>query len=88
MTHAQLAIVILIALAAVTLGASSRNDTVPHEEIGRFQMMSVEEHGGIDALPFILNILLTGGTGLVFDFIHGTVYRPLPSYEGPGADRT
>jgi hypothetical protein len=45
-----------------------------------------DRRGGIDVVFFIADVLLTGGIGLIFDFIHGTIYKPQKDYRGPGSD--
>jgi hypothetical protein len=44
------------------------------------------QRDGIDVGPFIADVLLTGGLGLVLDFIHGTIYQPKKEYHGRGSD--
>jgi hypothetical protein len=45
-----------------------------------------DQRDGIDVGCFICDVLFTGGIGLLFDFIHGTIYRPKENYSGPGSD--
>jgi hypothetical protein len=42
--------------------------------------------GGIDWSMFQLDVMFTGGIGLLIDFIHGTIYQPLKGYRGRGTD--
>ncbi len=49
--------------------------------------LPAERRAGIDVGFFIADVLLTGGIGLVFDFIHGTIYKPRKDYRGPGSDK-
>jgi hypothetical protein len=46
-----------------------------------------EKRAGIDWTMFNSDILFTAGIGLIIDFLHGTIYRPVEGYRGTGFDR-
>ncbi len=45
-----------------------------------------EMRGGIDWSMVQMDVMFSGGIGLLIDLIHGTIYRPVEGYRGRGYD--